>query len=214
MEPVRVRERGRLSQTEGSLSVKEECVKRDSARLEKVKVYHGNKELYVLIQKAGCEKEGRSSLQTIWNWKNCAREISKLQGSSWAWLLRSISKDDYLANVSLNVVIKVNGKNNMTGKEKGGEWDEIYKDLFLFKFKLCYWICYPFRRNWKSVEINDSLGYLFLLPVAWKDFKSQKIQIKLFIQFCLDSKDLFPFSFCASFQSCLYLFKHIKYCFL
>lgn len=186
MKPVRVCETGRLSQTGGSLSVREECVKRDSSRLEKGKVYHGNKELYVLIQKAVCEKEGRSSLQTVWNWRNCTREISESQGSSWEWLLRSISKEVDLVNVSSIVVIKVNGKNNMTRKEKRGEWDEIFRALFLFKFKSCYCICYPFCINWKTSEINDSLGYLFLLPVAWKDFKSQKMQIKLFIQSCLE----------------------------
>lgn len=79
MEPARVCETGRLSQTGGSLPVKEERVKRDSARLGEGKVYHGNKELYVLIQKAVCEKEGGRSPQALWT--NCAREISKLQGS-------------------------------------------------------------------------------------------------------------------------------------
>lgn len=79
MELARVRETGRLSQTGGSLPVKEERMERDSARLEEGKVYHGNKELYVLIQKAVCEKEGSRSLQALW--KNRAREISKLQGS-------------------------------------------------------------------------------------------------------------------------------------
>lgn len=194
---------------EGSLSVKEECVKRDSARLEKGKVYHGNKELYVLIQKAVCEKEGRSSLQTVWNWKTCAREISKSQGSSWAWLLRSISKEVDLANVSSNVVIKVNGKDNMTRKEKGGEWYEIYRALFPFRFKSCYWICYPFCMNWKTAEINDSLSYLVLLPLAWKDFKSQKIQIKLFYSILSGFKRSIPIQFlCTSPKVSLFFQAH------
>ena len=79
---MRVCETGKLSQTEGSSWVKEECVKRDSARLERGKVCHGNKKLYMSVPKALCEKEGRTSLQTVRNWKICAREISKSQGSS------------------------------------------------------------------------------------------------------------------------------------
>lgn len=66
-------ETGRLSQKEGSLSREE---KWDSTRLGKRKVYSGNEELYILVQKAACEKEGRISPQTVWNWKNCAREAS------------------------------------------------------------------------------------------------------------------------------------------
>lgn len=179
MEPVRVCGTGKPSQTEGCLSVKEECVKSDSARLEKGKVYHGNKELYMLIWKAVSEEEGRISPQTIWKWKNGPREISKSQESSWAWLLRNISKRVDLANVSSIVVIEVNEKDNMNGKETiwPGEWDEIYRALFLSKFKLCYWICYPFCINWKMVEINDCLSYLFSFLVSWKYYKSQKIQI-------------------------------------
>lgn len=47
---MRVCETGKLSQTEGSISVKQECAKRDSARLEKGKVYHGNKDLSVNLE--------------------------------------------------------------------------------------------------------------------------------------------------------------------
>lgn len=40
------------------------------------------------------------------------------------WLLRSISKEVDLATISLNVVIKVNGKDNGTGKKNETEFIE------------------------------------------------------------------------------------------
>lgn len=40
MKPVRVGETGRLAQTEGSSSAKEKCMRRDSSRLGKRKVYY------------------------------------------------------------------------------------------------------------------------------------------------------------------------------
>lgn len=59
-------------------------MKKDSARLDKGKVYHGDKELYVLIEKALCEKLFTDDV-----------ELEELH-----W------RDKQIARMRLNVVIK------------------------------------------------------------------------------------------------------------